>query len=353
MRILRLDLRNDTVKLRIDDLDDLWTIYNTVQPGDLALARTMRRERLEIDNSRPDRGEKKPVYLGIRVEKVEFHRYVNAVRLIGRIERGIDMGSFHTLNLEPGSVFTLVRKWKDSEISNLKEAVRESRRPLVLVVSLEEGEATLAVVRQRGIDFLDEISANIPGKREPGARDPARKRFFAEVIRTIGDVGESRGIDNVLIVGPELTRNALKEFAEDGRQLPPGIHLAYDTCYSPGRPGVYEALRRGSVERVIQSNRVSEELASVEELLALLAQGGPATYGVDQVARAVSLGAVQRLLITDRFFRERRDRADALIRKAESYAGKHLIVSTDHEGGTKLGALGGIAAALRYALPEE
>ena len=35
MQILKLDLKNDTVKLRIHDLDDLWTIYNTVQPGDM------------------------------------------------------------------------------------------------------------------------------------------------------------------------------------------------------------------------------------------------------------------------------------------------------------------------------
>ncbi len=349
MQILKLDLRNDTVKLRVDDLDDLWVIYNTVQKGDLVLARTFRREKLDLQDSRPERGDKRPVRLGVRVEKVEFHRYVNALRLTGPIERGTDIGSYHTIHLEPGSTFSLVREWSQAEIAHIREAVKEGRRPLILVVALEEGDATLAVIRQRGVDFIAELTFNIPGKRERGAKEPARKAFYSAVVESIRESASARNITQVLVVGPDLTRASFKAHVDDHMNKA-GISIHYDTCHSPGRTGVYEAIRRGAVDRIMSESRVSREIGAVEDFLKRLARDMPAAYGRTEVSRAVAAGAVGLLLITDEFFRSSRKEADGLISEAEKRSGKHLLVSTDHEGGKKLESLGGLGAILRYRI---
>ena len=347
-----MDLRNKTIRLRIDDLDDLWTIYNIIQPDDLALAKSFRREKQDLQDSRPERGEKKPVYLGIRVEKVDFHPYVNAVRLTGRIERGIDVGSYHTLNVEPGSVISLVREWRGSEVGSLKEAVKLGRRPMILVVAVEEGEASFAVIRQRGVDFVNEVSVNIPGKREKSHREAARAKFYSAVAQSISEIASSRGLSQVLIVGPELVRAGFKAYLDENSRLLNEFSVSYDTCYSPGRTGIYEAMRRGAVDRIVTSNRVTTELNAIEELLGRIAKERPAAYGLEEVRRAVKTGAVETLLVTDEIFRNRRRDVDLLMKEVEGFSGEHLMISTDHEGGVKLRGLGGIGAILRYAIPQ-
>jgi len=350
LQILKLDPKRDTVKLRVENLDDLWAIYNTVQEGDLVYALTFRREKDEREDSRPDRGQRKPVYLGIRVQKIDFHKYVNAVRITGRIESGEDVGSFHTLNIVPGSVFSIVRKWRPSELENLRQTARESNRPIILVVSVEDGYAAFAAIRQRGIDMLDEVSINIQGKRSAGLREAQREAFYSAVADTISNICSSRDIRDVLIVGPELVRQGLKRFLEGRSSLLGDLRISYDTCFSPGRPGIYEAIRRGSVERVVSENRVSREVMAVEELLREIATDGKAVYGVEEVKRAATSGAVDKLLLTDSFFRENRELSEQVIRDTKRFSGSYLIVSTDHEGGAKLDGLGGIAAVLRYRL---
>lgn len=350
LQILKLDLRNGTVKLRVDDLDDLWVIYNTVQKGDLVLARTFRREKLDLQDSRPERGDKRPMNLGVRVEKVEFHRYVNALRLTGPIERGTDVGSYHTIHLEPGSTFSLVRKWNRAEIAHIRDAVKEGRRPLILLVVIDEGDATMAVVRQRGVDFIGEVSYNIPGKRVAGAKEPARRAFYSAVMDSIRESAASRGISQVLVVGPDLIRVAFKAHADGHVDSVAGITLHYDTCHSPGRTGVYEAIRRRAVDRIVSESRVTREIEAVEDFLKRLAKEMPATYGKADVARAVASGAVELLLVTDEFFRYYRREADRLISETERHSGEHLLISTDHEGGKKLQSLGGLGATLRFRI---
>lgn len=351
MQILKLDLKNDTIKLRTENLDDLWTIYNTVQPGDLVRARTFRREKIQTDDSRPERGQKQPVFLSVRIEKVEFHKYVNMLRLIGRIESGTDIGRHHSINIEPGTSFSLVRDWRKAEIDLLKEAARESSRPMVLLVALDEGEASLALVRQRGVDFIDQVSTHIPGKREEGAREAARKEFHSTLLRAVVAAASSRGLKQAIVVGPELIRTGFKKFVEDrGKELAGDLSISYDTCFSPGRTGIYEAIRRGAVDRIVASNRVSTELSEVENFLGEVAREGRATYGLTEVTDAARSGAVDTLLVTDQLFRERRKEADALMREVERYSGRHVMISTDHEGGTKLQSLGGLGAILRYRI---
>jgi protein pelota len=351
LQIIKIDLRNDVIKLKPENLDDLWIIYNTVQPGDMVLAKTFRREKAVVEDARPERGEKKPIFLGIRIAKVEFHKYVNMVRLIGRIEQGVDIGEHHTINVMVGSIFSLARKWRKAEIEFLREAARDSTRPIVLAVCLEEGDATFAVIRQRGVDFIDEVTMSIPGKREDSAREAVRKQFHAAVSQAILNVSRLRGLKDVVIVGPELTRTGLRKFLEEeGREATSQLNISYDTCYSPGRTGIYEAIRRGSIDKVMRSNRVSMEISEVERLLGEIAKDGKATYGLSAVASALAMGAVDTLLMTDRFFRERRDEADRLMTDVEKYSGHHLMVSTDHEGGVKLESLGGLGAILRYRL---
>ena len=49
MRLLHQDTRTGEIKFQVDNVDDLWHLYNIIEPGDVVLAVTLRREEVKSD----------------------------------------------------------------------------------------------------------------------------------------------------------------------------------------------------------------------------------------------------------------------------------------------------------------
>ena len=81
---------------------------------------------------------------------------------------------------------------------------------------------------------------------------------------------------------------------------------------------------------------------------------GTVAYGVDEVERAAKIGAIERLVLADIMLRESTDEKrlliEAIMMEVEQKGGSTMVVSTEHEAGTKLVALGGVAAILRFPI---
>ncbi|MFX1300432.1 MAG: mRNA surveillance protein Pelota, partial [Promethearchaeota archaeon] len=79
-------------------------------------------------------------------------------------------------------------------------------------------------------------------------------------------------------------------------------------------------------------------------------------YGWTEIDRAVQFGAVETFLVLDKLFREagpeQRRKMETIMRQVEKQAGTVEIFSTEHQAGKQLEGLGGIAALLRFSLPE-
>jgi len=95
------------------------------------------------------------------------------------------------------------------------------------------------------------------------------------------------------------------------------------------------------------------ETEAVERVLARLGgQKEDVSYGLGSVEKAISYGAVEELLVTDKMLRESTDAErkalEGLMREVERMGGKILIIHAEHEAGHKLTSLGGIAGLLRF-----
>jgi protein pelota len=106
--------------------------------------------------------------------------------------------------------------------------------------------------------------------------------------------------------------------------------------------------------KALKHLRVMQETEIIEKILKRLGKGeSNVTYGFDEVKRAAELGAVKKLVLADTMLRETSDekrlRLEDLMKKVEHKGGAIIVVSTEHEAGTKLLALGGIAALLRFS----
>ena len=150
MKILHQEKKYGKIKVRVDNMDDLWHLKNLINEGDIVSAVTYRREETQQDKIRSERGEKKRMRLDIEIEKVEFHEFTDRLRILGVIIEGPqDHGSYHTLNITDGDELTIIKeKWKDHELERLKEAVEHSQKPVITFLALEQDDASIAIMRQ-------------------------------------------------------------------------------------------------------------------------------------------------------------------------------------------------------------
>jgi len=72
------------------------------------------------------------------------------------------------------------------------------------------------------------------------------------------------------------------------------------------------------------------------------------TYGKHKVKIAAEAGAIEELLVIDELLRE--EDVEKIMDMTENLGGKVMVISSEHDGGKQLNALGGLAALLRYAL---
>lgn len=344
MRLLHQDRKTGEIKFQVDNMDDLWHLYNIIELGDLVLASTYRREEQKSDKVRSERGEKKRVFLGIRVEKLEFHEFDSRLRITGVIEQGPqDLGAHHTLNVEEGEVLTVVKlHWKDSTLDRIKRALDDSKRPTIVFVALENDEATIAVMRQYGMQNLATIYGPAGGKMYEQKTDDD---FYLEVIEKIKQL-VTPGVP-LVILGPGFAKETLVAMGK--LKAPEAFKDAhvYHTGQA-GMAGVHELMKRGMGAEILEGSRVAEETNMVEKVLEEIAKGGPVAYGPREVEEAVRSGAVDIFLVIDPLLREKD--LDDMMHAVETSRGKVMVVSEHHEAGKKLEALGGMAALLRFPI---
>ena len=152
MQILHSDRKKGIIKVQTQGLDDLWTLYNIVQQGDIAGARTFRR----VVKREGEKGERRAMHLDLKVEKVEFHEFSNRLRIKGQIVRGPDefvsIGQYHTINVEIGTKLTITKeKWLKYEINRIEHSTKGGTNQIVMVVAIESGLANIGLISDYSI----------------------------------------------------------------------------------------------------------------------------------------------------------------------------------------------------------
>lgn len=342
MKILKKDEKTGTIRLRVETDDDLWHLYNIIMEGDLIHALTERREETAADRIRSERGEKKKMVLGIEVEKMEFQEFSDRLRILGVIVDGPqDLGSHHTLNIKKGDELSITKEiWKKHELERLKSATMEGGKSLVIFICLEDDEALVALLYQYGVKEIATI-------RTSGGKMYAfsgKSNYYHEIVETVKLLSPESPI---ILCGPGFAREELYSLF---REKYPSLAKRARTAATgqAGMAGIRELMKNGQLQDVLQRNLMNRDMQLMEELMKRIGRNGAATYGLNEVRKAVELGAVETLLVLDRTVRDQN--VEEIMKRAEENGGKVAIISGTHDGGKMLGSLGGIAALLRYRI---
>ncbi|MHB8632418.1 MAG: mRNA surveillance protein pelota [Thermoplasmatota archaeon] len=344
MRLLKKSALEGFLHLRLDSLDDLWTLRNVLEEGDLVVADTFRTAPGATDKIRSGKMEKRAIRLGVRAKEIQWDDFSDQLRVLGPIEEGEqDHGRHHALILKPDGMDVLIRKppplpaWLVREV---EEAVRVGQAPQLLLLAIDDSEAQFALLKGHGLQLLGSIPASGQGKRHPGAAE-AKRAFYREALQSLATFRPDPRLP-ALVVGPGWWR---EEFVALVRAERPDQASSLNTegTSQGGRTGLQEALRTGAIDRVVLGHRVQADTQAMERFLDHVARDdGLAAYGAKQVAQAVAGGQVEEVLASDRAVRS--GKLSALLARGAPLR----ILSTAHPSGERLDQMGGVAALLRY-----
>ena len=116
-------------------------------------------------------------------------------------------------------------------------------------------------------------------------------------------------------------------------------------------------LKSAEISKRIANTKAAQQVGSLERFFSMLGHDETrAYYGPAQVLAAADMGAIDELLITDTLFRNRdastRTKYTALVESVRGAGGKAHIFSSQHGSGEQLEQTTGIAAILRFPMPE-
>lgn len=350
MQIIHQNLKKGEIKIKIDNLDDLWYLSHIIDMGDLIKGQTIRKIRIGDKEDRKAQVVKKKIFLEIKVDKIDFQEDI--LKLLGKITQApedIKRGTHHSFNIEEGTILTIVKeKWLKYQLDKLKEAA-SAEQPKILICVLDREESIFALSKRKGFEILGEIKGEVQKKEDKAI---AKGSFYQDIIKLLEEYVNRYKIKNIIVASPVFWKEELMKHIKDSK-LKEKIVLA--TCSSVGKNAINEVMKRPEVKEVLRQVRTAKEMNLVEEFLKGIAKKQPIAYGIKEVTEAANAGAVNVLLITDSFIhkvreKEKYEELDNVMKIVDSTKGEIHIISSEHESGKKLDGLGGIGAMLRYKI---
>ncbi|AJF61513.1 TPA: mRNA surveillance protein pelota [Candidatus Woesearchaeota archaeon] len=351
MRIIKKDYRKNFVRAQVESMDDLWYLTYIIEKSDILKASTYRKVKLGKEDERNTKIIRKPVTLAIEVDKIEFSKYSNVLRVSGIIREGPDdipLGSHHTISLEGGTEFSLQKQaLLKYQIEKLEESAEGLNSKIMLVVHDRE-EAYFAQLKKYGFEMLGQIKGDVQKKADVKTET---SDFFAAIKKTVEDYDKRHNFSNIIIASPGFWKEYIQKIITGDLKK----KVVYATCSSVGVNGINEVIKRDEVQQVLKLEKFADESRKVEGFLGEIAKKGKAQYGLKEIKEAVDSGAVSELLVTDRLIQKKRqdntfEQVEYMMKAVENMQGEVHIISSEHEAGSKLDGLGGMGAILRYKI---
>jgi protein pelota len=343
MNIIKSDFKKGFVIVKINVNDDLWYLENVIEQKDLVKTRTLRNIFIERQGQQV-KAEKKPMVLKIEVEKIEFQKFTNQLRLTGKIVEGPDdvqLGSYHTIEVKLGTVLTVYKKeWKQYQIDRLKKAL--TKVPDVLIAVVDSNQATFGMLKRTGVGIVSEL-------RNPHSTTEEEEKlpeFYKKIASEIDKFSEK--VQRIVLAGPGFTKEHVQKIIQENY---PDVKskLVIDTTTSATETGVNEILKKGTLDKIIRDSEIVKESQLIQEFFTHLSKDdGLSVYGLDQIKDADNSGAVKIFLISDENIRK--EEIDRIAKQVEEKKGQVEIISKTHELGEQFHRMGGLGAILRFRI---
>ncbi len=223
------------------------------------------------------------------------------------------------------------------------------------LIVVDRREATIGLLEGKQIKVLQKLTSFVPGKTEKGGQSAARysrirEGMAKEFYRKVGEVVKKNFFDmeklkGIIVGGPGPTK---EEFLKEGQlvtALKNKIIAVKDIGYADEHG--LELLVEASKD-VLAEQEIILEKKILEDFFAKLAkQPEKIVYGLEDVNKALDVGAVEVLIISKKLGKKQ---IEELKEKAQNISSKVELVSEETEEGKQFKSLGRVGAILRFGI---
>ena len=343
MKILKTNLKQGIVKILPETREDLLDIYKVIEPGDIVSGKTTRK--VKIGDEESTKSVRKSFFIELEVEKKELEKEPMALKVIGKTlseYEEIPQGSYHSLNIGANEEIAIKKqRWKNFQIDRIKKSEKRLSYK-VLVVVFDREEAVFALLTHSDYQIITKITGDVAKK----ATYEKGENFYKSIADFIQKKAEQLQVDKVLCASPGFYNDELKK---EIQSKPINNMVIFSHASNPGERGVAEVIKRNEVRSVLKEQKLNEENALLQTLLANISKNQKFAYGLKDVLEKAEMGAVEKLLVNEKklFSEENSKELEKIIDLVEQTRGEVHIIESD-EPQSILNSLGGIGAILRY-----
>ena len=267
------------------------------------------------------------------------------------------------------------------------------------LIVCDKNKAAIGYLQGNSINTVYTMESNVPGKTRAGGQSAQRfSRLRKEMLKTfLGDIADNaqnaflskareEKLLGLIVGGPGFVKDKLLDDDYLHQELQDRV-ITRKSLDTSGEAGMRQLVEKAN-EEIEDSKAVIEKRLVNNFLENLKEENGKSEYGLEQVMKAMEMGAVDTVLISEDFgkyqakyecpngheetvyeqkpaiddsvtcdecnedmdLEEISDIVDVMAEKAEEMSSDMEIIGTDHEEGKRLLNMGGIAAILRYRI---
>jgi len=253
--------------------------------------------------------------------------------------------------IEPPEKLRIKKYWCDKkfELGPLEDMVAE--KELFGLLVMDNREASIGLLKGKKIELLERLESIVPSKTIKGGQSAQRFQrvreglindWYKKIAERVRNNFSKFNLKGIIIGGP----GPAKENFFSGDYLLTDIKkqvLGIKNTGYTDEHGLEELVEKS--QDILAEAAIAKEKALLQKFFEeLKKESGMVTYGKDKVMKALELGAVDIILISEgletKEFKE----------KAKQFGTKIEIISKDTREGKQLYQLGGIAAILRWKI---
>ncbi|KAK5644360.1 hypothetical protein RI129_005660 [Pyrocoelia pectoralis] len=372
MKLLYKDVDKEgegTVGLIAEEPEDMWHAYNLISEGDLVRSTTIRKVQSESATGSSTSNRVRTT-LTICVENIDFDTQACVLRLKGRnVEENqyVKMGAYHTLDLELNRKFSLKKhEWDSIALERVDVACDPVQTADVAAVIMQEGLAHVCLITSSMTLIRAKIDVTIPRKRKGFVQQHEKglNKFYDNVMQAILRHINFDIVKCILIASPGFVRDQFYEYMfqmaikTDNKVLLDNKSKFMLVHASSGfKHSLKEVLQDSGVINKISDTKAAGEVKALEGFYTMLqCEPAKAFYGKKHCESANEAQAIETLLISDNLFRcsnvALRKEYVKLVDSVRETGGEVKIFSSMHISGEQLDNLTGVAAILRFPMPE-
>nr|CAH8838040.1 unnamed protein product [Trichobilharzia regenti] len=358
------------ITLIAENEEDMWLTYNLVQVGDKMRCSTVRKVQNESATGSVQTKQVR-TNLTIEVEKIDFDVQGSILHLKGRnvVENQfVKMGAYHTLDLGVDEKFTITKtEWDSVAIMLVEQASDPTQQADLAAVIMHEGLAYVCLITSTTTIVRAKIDTTIPRKR-PGLptaqHEKGLSRFFEQIMQAIERHIRFDIVKCIILASPGFLREQFFEFMiQTATRQEKRVFLENKSKFmlvhssSGHKHALKEVLTDSVVMSKLANTKATSEVTALNDFYQMLkVDQSRAFYGYKHVKTAAEAFAIDTLLVSDALFRSRnleeRKRYVELVDQVKENQGTVRIFSSLHISGEQLNQLSGVAAILRFPIPE-